>query len=76
MYKGDMETARASPDPEQADALLPPFFDKGTKACFVVRLSACYGRIRPGVGPVVAGDRITGGIDGLDPIELTLTEAE
>lgn len=29
-----------------------------------------------GVGPVVAGDRITGGIDGLDPIELTLTEAE
>ena len=29
-----------------------------------------------GVGPVVAGDVITGGIDGLEPIELTLTEAE
>jgi fumarylpyruvate hydrolase len=29
-----------------------------------------------GVGPVVAGDKITGGIDGLDPIALTLTEAE
>ncbi len=29
-----------------------------------------------GVGPVVAGDVITGGIDGLDPIRLTLTEAE
>lgn len=29
-----------------------------------------------GVGPVVAGDRITGGVDGLDPIELTLTAAE
>jgi fumarylpyruvate hydrolase len=29
-----------------------------------------------GVGPVVAGDRITGGIDGLDPIALTLTDAE
>lgn len=27
-----------------------------------------------GVGPVVAGDRITGGIDGLAPISLTLTE--
>ena len=29
-----------------------------------------------GVGPVVAGDKITGGIDGLDPISLTLTAAE
>ena len=29
-----------------------------------------------GVGPVVAGDKITGGIDGLDPIELTITDAE
>jgi fumarylpyruvate hydrolase len=29
-----------------------------------------------GVGPVVAGDVITGGIDGLDPIELTITAAE
>lgn len=29
-----------------------------------------------GVGPVVAGDRITGGVDGLDPIELALTDAE
>ncbi len=29
-----------------------------------------------GVGPVVAGDRITGGIDGLDPIELSLGAAE
>jgi fumarylpyruvate hydrolase len=29
-----------------------------------------------GVGAVVAGDKITGGIDGLDPIELTLTDAE
>lgn len=29
-----------------------------------------------GVGPVVAGDKITGGIDGLDPISLTLSEAE
>ena len=29
-----------------------------------------------GVGPVVAGDMITGGIDGLEPISLTLTEAE
>lgn len=29
-----------------------------------------------GVGPVVAGDAITGGIDGLEPIALTLTEAE
>ena len=29
-----------------------------------------------GVGPVEAGDRITGGIDGLDPIELTITDAE
>lgn len=28
-----------------------------------------------GVGPVVAGDVITGGIDGLDPIALTLTDA-
>lgn len=28
-----------------------------------------------GVGPVVAGDVITGGIDGLDPITLTLTGA-
>jgi len=27
-----------------------------------------------GVGPVVAGDVITGGIDGLDPIALTLTK--
>ena len=29
-----------------------------------------------GVGPVVAGDKITGGIDGLDPIALTVTDAE
>lgn len=29
-----------------------------------------------GVGPVVAGDVITGGIDGLDPISLTLLDAE
>ncbi len=29
-----------------------------------------------GVGPVVAGDKITGGIDGLDPIALTITDAE
>ncbi|MDK3071678.1 fumarylacetoacetate hydrolase family protein [Sedimentitalea sp. JM2-8] len=29
-----------------------------------------------GVGPVQAGDVLTGGIDGLDPIELTLTPAE
>lgn len=29
-----------------------------------------------GVGPVVAGDVITGGIDGLDPISLTLGPAE
>jgi fumarylpyruvate hydrolase len=29
-----------------------------------------------GVGPVLAGDVISGGIDGLDPIRLTLTEAE
>lgn len=29
-----------------------------------------------GVGPVVAGDKITGGIDGLDPIALTITAAE
>jgi len=29
-----------------------------------------------GVGPVLAGDVITGGIDGLDPITLTLTDAE
>ena len=29
-----------------------------------------------GVGPVVAGDVITGQIDGLDPISLTLSEAE
>ncbi|MBL3705470.1 FAA hydrolase family protein [Sulfitobacter sp. BDSS02] len=29
-----------------------------------------------GVGPVVAGDKITGGIDGLDPISLTLSDAE
>jgi fumarylpyruvate hydrolase len=29
-----------------------------------------------GVGPVVAGDRITGGIDGLDAIELTIGEPE
>lgn len=29
-----------------------------------------------GVGPVVAGDRITGGVDGLDPIELTLSDPE
>ncbi len=29
-----------------------------------------------GVGPVVAGDAITGGIDGLDPIALTITDAE
>jgi len=29
-----------------------------------------------GVGPVVAGDVITGGIDGLEPITLTLAKAE
>ncbi len=29
-----------------------------------------------GVGPVVAGDRITGGIDGLEPIELSIGPAE
>lgn len=29
-----------------------------------------------GVGPVVAGDVITGGIDGLDPISLTIGAAE
>lgn len=29
-----------------------------------------------GVGPVVAGDVITGGIDGLQPIALTLTDAQ
>lgn len=29
-----------------------------------------------GVGPVQAGDRIQGGIDGLDPVTLTLTDAE
>ena len=29
-----------------------------------------------GVGPVVAGDKITGGIDGLDPISRTLSDAE
>jgi fumarylpyruvate hydrolase len=29
-----------------------------------------------GVGPVVAGDVIDGGIDGLDPIRLTLTETD
>lgn len=29
-----------------------------------------------GVGPVVAGDVIKGGIDGLDPIQLTLTPVE
>jgi fumarylpyruvate hydrolase len=29
-----------------------------------------------GVGPVVAGDHIAGGIDGLDPIQMSLTAAE
>lgn len=29
-----------------------------------------------GVGPVVAGDRIEGGIDGIDPISLTIGAAE
>ena len=29
-----------------------------------------------GVGPVVAGDLITGGIDGLEPIELTIGDPE
>ncbi|MFZ2102724.1 MAG: fumarylacetoacetate hydrolase family protein [Oricola sp.] len=29
-----------------------------------------------GVGPVAAGDRITGGIDGLDPVELAIGPAE
>ncbi|HEY0274815.1 MAG TPA: fumarylacetoacetate hydrolase family protein, partial [Paenirhodobacter sp.] len=29
-----------------------------------------------GVGPVVAGNVITGGIDGLDPISLTIAAAE
>jgi len=28
-----------------------------------------------GVGPVQPGDRITGGVDGLDPIELTIGPA-
>ena len=45
---------------------------------------SCYYHLRPGdliltgtpagVGPVVAGDEITGGIDGLNPIALTLTK--
>jgi fumarylpyruvate hydrolase len=29
-----------------------------------------------GVGPVVAGDRITGGIDGLDDIALSIGDPE
>ncbi|MFW8593960.1 fumarylacetoacetate hydrolase family protein [Cribrihabitans neustonicus] len=29
-----------------------------------------------GVGPVAAGDRLRGGIDGLEPVELALTAAE
>ncbi|KUJ77339.1 fumarylacetoacetate hydrolase family protein [Ruegeria profundi] len=29
-----------------------------------------------GVGPVQAGDQIYGGIDGLDPVQLTLSDAE
>lgn len=29
-----------------------------------------------GVGPVVAGDTITGGVDGLDSISLAITDAE
>lgn len=29
-----------------------------------------------GVGPVVAGDKITGGVDGLDPIALTIGDPE
>ena len=29
-----------------------------------------------GVGPVAAGDTITGGIDGLDPVALDIGEAE
>ena len=29
-----------------------------------------------GVGPVVAGDVITGGVDGLDPISLTIGAPE
>jgi len=29
-----------------------------------------------GVGPVVAGDTITGGVDGMDPISLKITDAE
>ena len=29
-----------------------------------------------GVGPVVAGDKITGGVDGLEPIELTIGAPE
>lgn len=51
----------------------------------IVHLSGFY-HLRPGdliltgtpagVGPVVAGDAITGGIDGLDPISLTLTRPE
>lgn len=51
----------------------------------IVHLSGFY-HLRPGdlimtgtpagVGPVVAGDVITGGIDGLDPISLNLTSAE
>jgi len=51
----------------------------------IVHLSGFY-HLRPGdlimtgtpagVGPVTAGDAITGGIDGLDPISLNLTAAE
>lgn len=51
----------------------------------IVHLSKFY-HLRPGdvimtgtpagVGPVVAGDVITGGIDGLDPISLTIADPE
>lgn len=51
----------------------------------IVHLSGFY-HLRPGdliltgtpagVGPVVAGDVMTGGIDGLDPIDLILSSAE
>lgn len=47
---------------------------------------SCFYHLRPGdliltgtpagVGPVQAGDQISGGIDGLDPVQLTLSDAE
>lgn len=46
---------------------------------------SCFYHLRPGdliltgtpagVGPVQAGDQISGGIDGLDPVQLTLSDA-